>query len=79
MGSFQPDVRGVDAAVGFKTGGFQPFPYQAGVFHVVGDGFRHLGLAFLRVDGGSAALDDVGCAVELGGVAAVQEAVSVYA
>ena len=72
---FQPDVRGVDAAEGGDACRGKAFPDDAGVFHVVADHFPDLGLAFRGENRLCTTLDDVGGAVELGGVAAVPQGI----
>lgn len=53
----------------------RPSRMDAGVLHIIGNKFFDLLLALFRVDGRSAALDDVGRAVELRRVTAVPELV----
>ena len=71
----EPDVRSIDAAIGFDAGRLKSFADDAGIFHVVADELFDLLLALRRIDSSSAALDDVGRAIELRRMAAVPELV----
>ena len=70
-----PHVRAVVGAVHLKAGRRQALLYRAGVGAVEVDRLVHLGRPLRSVDGRRAPLDDVGGAVELGGLAAVPHGV----
>ena len=77
VGSLEPDVRSVDTAEAGETGRSKTLADDAGVLHVVANELLYLSLTFLSIDGSGTALDDVGSAVELGGVATVPKGTEV--
>lgn len=72
-GATDPDVGGVDAAKNIQTGFFAGLNEEGGVAHVVFDEGADLGFAFIGVEGGGAALDNVTGTIEFGAVAAAPE------
>lgn len=68
---FQPDVRGVFAAIHPQAAALEAFPHDAGVGHVIIDRFPDLLFPFRAVDCFGSSLGDVARTVELRALTAV--------
>ena len=75
IGSGNPDVGGVFAAIDSEPEEGEAFANELGILHVVLNGCLHLLLSFLRINGFGSALRNVGGTVELAALATVPEGI----